>query len=135
MLSQAKELRVEVELSWVIDAKGVREGDNSAIVLVECKQYRSRRLNQELIAGLAYRIVDTDATGGIIVSLLPLQRGAKKIAETNDIVFVQLGADSTPKDFVIGFFNKLFVGKSEEVSISEQVSAVITDEDGKKRHH
>jgi hypothetical protein len=38
--------------SWEIDAKGVREGDNSAIILVECRCHRFKRLNQEAVGGL-----------------------------------------------------------------------------------
>ena len=113
--------------SWEIDAKGVREGDNSAIMLVECRQYRSKRLNQEAVGGLAYRIIDTGASGGIIVSPLPLQDGAKKVAEANNILHFQLGPDSTPENFGISFFNKIFVGITEGVTISEHVSVVITD--------
>ncbi|HUU20315.1 MAG TPA: hypothetical protein VMW72_24415 [Sedimentisphaerales bacterium] len=75
--------------SWEIDAKGLREGNNSAIMLIECRQHRSKRLNQEAVGGLAYRIIDTSASGGIIVSPLPLQDGAGKVAEANNIVHVQ----------------------------------------------
>ena len=121
--------------SWEVDAKGVRDGENSAIVLVECRQYRSKRLNQEAIGGLAYRITDTGASGGITVSPLQLQEGAKKIAEANNIIHVQLGPDSTPKDFVMKFFNQIFVGVAEHIQISEQVCIVITDKDGTKRKH
>lgn len=121
--------------SWEIDAKGVREDNNSAIMLIECRQYRSKRLNQESVAGLAYRIIDTSAVGGIIVSPLPLQEGAQKVAEAKNIVHVQLCPDSTPEDFVIGFFNKIFVCVTERVSISEHVSVVLTDKDGNKRYY
>jgi len=121
--------------SWEIDAKGVRDGANSAIILVECRQYRSKRLDQEAVGGLAYRIIDTGAAGGIIVSPLPLQDGARKVAEANNIVHVLLGPDSTPENFAISFFNKIFVGISEQVAISERVSVVLTDKDGNKRHY
>lgn len=120
--------------SWEIDAKGVLEGDNSAIMLVECRRYLSKRLNQEDVAGLAYRIRDTGAKGGIIVSPLPLQDGAKKVAKANNIVHVRLEPDSTPEDFVIDFFNKIFVGITNQVAILEHVSGVLTDKDGNKRH-
>lgn len=121
--------------SWEIDAKGVRESHNSAIMLVESRQHRSKRLNQEALGGLAYRIIDTGASGGIIVSALPLQDGARKVAEANNIVHVQLGPDSTPENFAISFFNKIFVGITERVTISDHVSVVITDKDGKKRYY
>lgn len=121
--------------SWEIDAKGLREGDNSAIMLIECRQHRSKRLNQEAVGGLAYRIIDTGASGGIIISPLPMQDGARKVAEANNIVHVQLGPDSTPENFAISFFNKIFVGITERVTISDNVSVVITDKDGNKRYH
>ena len=92
--------------SWEIDAKGVCESNNSAIMLVECRQHRFKRLNQEAVGGLAYRIIDTGASGGIIVSPLPLQEGAKKVAEANHIVHVRLGPDSTPENFAISFFQQ-----------------------------
>jgi len=121
--------------SWELDAKGLREGDNSAIMLIECRQHRSKRLNQEAVGGLAYRIIDTSASGGIIVSPLPLQVGARKVAEANNIVHVQLGPDSTPENFAISFFNKIFVCITERMTISDNVSVVITDKDGNKRYH
>ena len=120
---------------WEIDAKGVLEDNNSAIILVECRQYRSNRLSQEDVAGLAYRIDDTGASGGIIVSPLPLQKGARKVAKTENIVHVQLGPDSTPENFGISFLNKIFVGLSEKLNIKEEVSIVITDEHGNKKNH
>ncbi len=121
--------------SWEIDAKGVREGEDSAIILVECRQYRSKRLNQEAVAGLAYRITDTGASGGIIVSPLPLQDGAKKVAEANNIIHVQLGPDSTAKNFAIAFFSKIFVGVSDRVGISDSATAVLVDKDGNTTHY
>jgi hypothetical protein len=118
--------------SWEIDAKGVRDGDNGAIILVECRQHRSKRLNQEAIGGLAYRIIDTGASGAIIVSPLPLQEGARKVAEANNIIHVQLRPDSTPENFGLSFFSKILVGFTERVTFSEDVSIVIVDNDGNK---
>lgn len=116
--------------SWEIDAKGVREGENSAVMLIECRQYRSKRLNQEAVAGLAYRIIDTGASGGIIVSPLPLQDGAKKVAEASNIIHVQLRPDSTAEDFALAFFDKILVGISDRVGMSDRVTAVLADKDG-----
>ncbi len=121
--------------SWEIDAKGVCEGENCAVMLVECRQYRSKRLNQEVVAGLAYRITDTCASGGIIVSPLPLQEGAKKVAGANHIIHVQLGPDSTPEDFVIAFFSKVFVSLSDRVAMSDHVTAVLADKDGNIKYY
>ena len=95
---------------WRIDAKGVREFDG-ATILVECRR-KGRRLNQEMLGAIAYRIGDIEAKGGIVVSPLDLQVGAKRIATAEKIVAVQLDASSTPTDFAMRFFGKLMVGAS-----------------------
>jgi len=116
---------------WEVDAKGICERENSAIMLIECRRYRTKRLNQEAIGAFAYRIIDTRAVGGIIVSPLPLQFGANLVAQANNIVHVQLGPDSTPENFVMSFFNKICVGVTDHVSISDHVIAELRDKDGK----
>jgi hypothetical protein len=95
---------------WRIDAKGVRESDG-ATILVECRR-KGRRLNQEALGAIAYRIRDIGATGGIVVSPLDLQSGAKRLAAAENIVSVQLDASSTPTDFVMRFLGKLMAGAS-----------------------
>src|SRR5271157_2418146 len=61
---------------WEIDAKGIRD-DDGGIVIIECRRYTTSKQNQEKIAGFAWKITDTNAQSGIIVSQLGLQRGAK----------------------------------------------------------
>lgn len=94
---------------WEIDAKGVKLGDEG-FVIVECKRHTISKPNQELLGGLAYRIVDTGASGGIIVSPLDLQEGAAKVAAAEDIINVQLDAESTPDQFAMKFLNHLMIG-------------------------
>ena len=100
---------------WTIDARGVAESDE-VFFIVECRRYtkskqnRETKQNQEKVGGLAYRIRDTGAAGGIIVSPFGLQEGAAKIAAAENIVSVRLTADSTPTEFVIQFFDKLCLG-------------------------
>ena len=77
---------------WEIDAKGVKLGDEG-FVIVECERHTTAGPNQELLGGLAYRIIDTGASGGIIVSPLDLQEGAVKVAAAEDIIHVQLDAE------------------------------------------
>jgi hypothetical protein len=76
--------------TWEIDGKGVRVGPEEAIVVVECRRYLNSRQSQEKVAGLAFRLTDTGASGGILVSPLGLQEGAKKVAGYSDIVDVRL---------------------------------------------
>lgn len=125
-----QEIKGKSGTSWQIDAKGVRESDTSAIVLVECRQYRKKRLNQEAVGGLAFRITDTGASGAILVSPLPWQKGAKKVASHANVVTVQLGPDSTPENFVISFFNKIFVGVTESVKVTDFANVELVDEHG-----
>lgn len=107
--------------TYTIDAKGVRKEGNKAFVIVECRRYTTSRQNQERVGALAYRIIDTGAKGGIIVSPLGLQEGGEKIAQAENIIDVRLGENSTTTDYILSFLNKIFVGVTDKVQISEQV--------------
>ena len=110
---------------WALDAKGVAEG-SGALVIVEARQ-RKRRPNQEQIASLAYRIQDTGADGGIVVSPVPFQAGAAKVAAAANIQHVSLTADSTATEYVMQFLNKIFVGLSDSLlSFTETLTAKVT---------
>jgi len=104
--------------SWKIDAKGIREG-NEGLVIIECRRYLTSRQNQEKLGSLTYRIIDTGAVGGIIVSPLGIQEGAAKVAASENILNVQLDANSTPTDFAMKFLNKLMIGIGEGVVLGD----------------
>jgi len=106
--------------NWKIDAKGCREGD-SGFVIVECRRYTTSKQNQEKVAGLAYRIIDTGAEGGIIVSQLGLQEGAERIAASENIVSVRLDKDSTPHEFVLQFLNKVMIGLQDTITFTHSL--------------
>lgn len=95
--------------NYIIEAKGILE-NGEGIVIIECRDYSTKKQNQDQMGGLAYRIIDTNAKGGIIVSKLGLQKGAKKIADRENIVSVFIDPKSTPQEFTIEFLNKIFVG-------------------------
>lgn len=97
--------------SWEIDAKGVRESDGG-FMIVECRRYTMSRISQEQVAGLAYRILDSAAVGGIVVSPLGFQEGAAKVAESEGIFAVTLDPTSTPASFSAGFLGKFRAGGS-----------------------
>lgn len=111
--------------NWALDAKGVME-DGEGIIVVECRQYRSKRQVQEQVAALAYRVLDTGARGAIIVSPLDLQAGAKKVAAAENVISVQLDADSTPDEFAMRFLNRLYVGIVERAHATDTCSATVT---------
>jgi hypothetical protein len=77
------------------------------------------------MGALAYRIIDAGAEGGIIVSPLDLQAGAKKIASAEGIIQITLHEDSTPTEFAIQFRNQIFVGIHEHLTFSERVEAEV----------
>jgi hypothetical protein len=105
---------------WEIEAKGIK-GDGEGFLIVECRRHTKSRLNQESIAGLAFRIKDTGAQGGIIVTPLKLQKGAKKVAEHSEILHVTLDPRSTTSDYLMQFLNQIFVGISETQTVTDRV--------------
>jgi hypothetical protein len=105
---------------WEIDAKGVRKNDEG-FVIIECRRYTKRGVPQREVGGLAYSIQDTGAVGGIIVSPLPLQFGAKIVAESEGIHHVQLSADSTTSDFVLRFLERTLHGVSLKLTLESHL--------------
>lgn len=101
---------------WEIDAKGVNEGSNIFLV-VECRRYTNSRQSQEKIGALAYKIMDTGASGGIIVSPLGIQKGGKKIAQSENVIDVILDENSTTENYIMRFLNETIVGITDTVYI------------------
>lgn len=114
---------------WEIDAKGIKT-DGEGFLIVECRRYTKSRLNQESMAALAFRIQDTGAQGGIVVSPLELQSGAKKVAACSDVIHVTLDPKSTATDYIMKFLNQIFVGMSDTISITDSLHIQII-RDGK----
>ncbi len=110
---------------WEIDAKGVCE-NNIGFIIIECRRYLTSKQNQEKIGALAYKIKDTGAQGGIIVSPLGLQKGAKKIAQNENIINVILDPNSTYNDFALQFLNKIMLGLSDTIHFSDEVKVIIS---------
>jgi hypothetical protein len=115
--------------TWDIDAKGFRHG-GSGFVIVECRRYTTSKQNQEKVGGLAYRIIDTGAEGGIIVSPLGLQEGAERVAAAENIVSVQLNEKSTQHEYVLRFLNKIMIGLHDTISFKEALEIEVRDRDG-----
>ncbi len=108
--------------SWKIDAKGVKK-NSEGFIIVECRRYTTSKQNQEQMGALAYRIIDTGASGGIIVSPLGLQIGAQKVASAEQILEVELDANSTPSEFALRFLNKLMIGVADTLVFRDSVTA------------
>lgn len=114
---------------WEIDAKGVKS-DGDGFLIVECRRYTKSRLNQERMAALAFRIQDTGAQGGIVVSPFELQSGAKKVAAYSNVQHVTLDPRSTTSDYMMKFLNQIFVGLSDTISVTDSLHIKII-QDGK----
>ncbi len=112
-------------VKWTIDAKGIRIGADG-FVTVECRRYTSSRLKQEHLAAIAFRIADTGAKGGIVVSPLELQRGARKLAQAKGITEVRLNSGCNCQEFVLSFLNKVMIGVCDSVAITESISIRIS---------
>ena len=120
--------------SWEIDGKGVKIG-GEGFVIIECRRHTTSRQSQEKVAALAYRLIDTGASGGILVSPLGFQEGAKKVAAAENIQEVFMNANSTTTDYVLRFLNKIFVGLSDAVTITDTLNVTVIRADGTTESH
>jgi len=93
--------------TWEIDAKGFCK-EYEGFIIIECRRYLRSKQNQERIGGLAYRILDTGARGGIVVSPLGFQEGALKVASAENIIHIKLNENCTPAEFSLRFLDKVF---------------------------
>jgi hypothetical protein len=108
------------QTGWEIDAKGCRASEDGFII-IECKRYTTSKQNQEKVAGLAYKIIDTGAKGGILVSPLGFQSGAKIVANSENIIEVHLNENSTASEFSMRFLNKVMAGLHEYITATDSV--------------
>jgi Restriction endonuclease len=114
---------------WRIDAKGVRQG-GVGFLIVECRRYTTSKLAQEDVGGLAFRISDTGADGGIIVSPFDLQKGAKKVANAKNIKHVTLDPNSATTEYVMRFLGDIFAGLHDTSTATDGWTAIVHDKDG-----
>jgi len=114
--------------NWEIDGKGVKVG-NEGFVIIECRRYTTSKQNQEKVGALAYRIMDAGARGGILVSPLGFQEGAKKVAAAEGITEVLMDENSTRIYYMLKFLNKIFVGMSSSISFTSSLTMIVTRAD------
>jgi Restriction endonuclease len=107
--------------TWKIDGRGVKT-EGEGFVIIECRRYTKSKQKQEQMAALAYRIQDTGAEGGIIVSPLGIQEGAAKVANAENIQTVHMEENSTRTDYILSFLNRAFIGVSETMHVTEKLT-------------
>ena len=115
--------------TWEIDAKGVVLG-RDGFIIVECRCYIRNKISQEQIGGLAYRIRDTGAEGGILVSPLGFQKGAKLVANKESILEVRLNPNSTTANYIFQFLNNAFAGLAARSIATASISLKVIRADG-----
>ena len=115
--------------NWEIDGRGVKIG-GEGFVIIECRRWTKSKQKQENVAALAFRIIDTKASGGILVSPLGFQEGAKKVAAATGIHDVFMDANSTRTDYMLRFLNKVFVGASDTAAATETETVTVIPADG-----
>jgi hypothetical protein len=104
--------------SWEIDAKGICE-DQTAFIIIEMRRHTTRRITQKDLGSIVYQIQDTGAAGGIVVSPLGLQEGARKVAAANRIQSIQLNETSTTTEYLMRFLGRVMLGlKPEALTVS-----------------
>ena len=108
---------------WEIDAKGVCL-NGTGFFLIEYRRHTKSRITQEATAAVAYRIQDTGAIGGIIVSPLGLQEGAKKVAAAEGIHSVQLNANCTTSEYIMRFLKRVMIAQPFEAITTTACSLV-----------
>ena len=117
----------ESSANWELDAKAWCKGGENFLV-VEVRRHTSSGLKQEDVAAVAYRVKDTGAVGGIVVTPLPLQAGAQRVADHEGIAHVRLSPESTNETYLAEFMGRRFVGVSvaESVSLTDSADAVVS---------
>lgn len=113
---------------WEIDGKGVEVG-GEGFVIIECRRYTTSKQKQEKVAALAYSIMDTGASRGILVSPLGFQEGAKRVAAAEGIVEVLMDENSTRTAYMLRFLNRVFVGVSDVAAGTESLSVTVIPAD------
>jgi hypothetical protein len=114
--------------AWEIDAKGVTE-NGEGFFLIECRRYTTHRLDQEAAAAIAYRVRDTGASGGIIVTPLGFQEGAAKVAAAENLYSVLLNPNCTTTEYIMRFLNTVMIGvQPEALTVSTQIVSMTVEE-------
>jgi len=112
---------------WQVDAKGVLP--DGGFVIIECR-LRKRRVTQSQLGALAYKIQDCGAKWGIIVSPLPLQKGAILVAKHENIQYAEITRISTETRYSMQSKNHIHIKLREVHHPSEYLNHTVSDANG-----
>jgi len=102
------------------------------MVIFEVRR-KPRNIEPEAALAFAGRIEDTGSEKGYFVTPLgrKLSKGARKIADCNEIGHIQLSVDSSPENYVMKYLNDFFVGlTSTMATLKGELSYELRDKDG-----
>jgi len=110
--------------AWEVDGVAWLE-DGEGFLLIEARRLTTSRLSQEDTAGVAYRILDTEAAGGIVVSPDRLQAGARRVAAANQILQIEVDAESSLESYLATYLGQRFLGASlsEVATLDDETTA------------
>ena len=114
-------------VAWEVDAKAWCDGSDRFLV-VEARRRTTSRLKQGDVAAIAFSIEDVGASGGIVVSPLPLQEGAKTLAASKNIEHLRLSSESTPELYLAEYMGLRYRGLTYGDSMSIGVPTLLGGE-------
>ena len=85
---------------------------------------------ESMTAALAFTIQDVGAEGGILVSPLGLQAGAKKVASKANIKEVVLTENSTTTSYMMQFLDQIHMGDEARLELTDHLLIEVRDLDG-----
>ena len=101
---------------WEIDATAYQLADGK-LVLIECKDYPDRKVTQGEMGVHAYHIIETGAAGGLFVTPVGYQKGAKLVANAAKIGMATLNLDATEREYDLNIAGRLFFGREAKGGI------------------
>jgi predicted helicase len=113
---------------WEIDVVAYAKEDDK-LILFECRQYKNK-IKQEAVGGFAFRIDDTQAAKGYIVTPLGLQKGAEIVAQYKQIGCIRIPRDATAENHIVQFLDMVFIGVTDRAGFKERVMIEKRDDQG-----
>jgi hypothetical protein len=110
---------------WEIDATCYLL-ENDGMILVECRRHTTKPIDQEQVGGLVFRIIDTGAKGGLLVTPLGYQEGATLVAKARKVTLATLNADATEREYVLKVAERLFARIEGKGGLVVGSSATVT---------
>jgi hypothetical protein len=94
---------------WELDARAWIDGGRGFLI-VEARRHTANGLSQESVIAIHGRTIEVGADGAIIVSPMPLQKGAELVARHYGIEHIKLDESSTAETYMAEYMGRTFYG-------------------------